>query len=94
MQLSDNEKQSDGSTSDDELTEVQDPISSEKIINSVRLQFDPDMEIFEFHEMMESMETAAKVEEPEPFELNSFEFFVQALSHFEGENSVKTNRVQ
>ena len=42
----------------------------EKIINSVGLQFDPKMEIFEFHEMMEAMETVAEEEEPEPVELN------------------------
>ena len=29
--------------------------------------------------------TEESIEEPEPFELNSFEFFVQALSFFEGE---------
>ena len=42
----------------------------EKIINSVGLQFDPKMEIFEFHEMMEAKETVAEEEEPEPVELN------------------------
>ena len=29
--------------------------------------------------------TEESIEEPEPFELNSFEFFVKALSFFEGE---------
>ena len=42
----------------------------EKIINPVGLQFDPEMEILEFHEMMEAMETVAEEEEPEPVELN------------------------
>ena len=41
------------------------------------------MEILEFHEMMEALEMAE--EGPEPVELNSFEFFVKALSYFEGE---------
>ena len=51
----------------------------EKIINLVDLQFDPEMEILEFHEMMEAMETVAGEEEPEPVELTSFDLFVQAL---------------
>ena len=38
----------------------------------------------EFSEMIGSMETVEK-EKPEPFELNSLEFFVLALSYFEGE---------
>ena len=42
------------------------------------------MEILEFSEMIGSMETVEK-EKPEPFELNSLEFFVLALSYFEGE---------
>ena len=61
----------------------------EKIIYSVGLQFDPEMEILELHEMMESMEAVAEKEEPEPVELNSFEFFVQALSFFEGDANGK-----
>ena len=55
----------------------------EKIINSVGLQFDPDMEILEFHEMIETAKEQEE-EEIEPLELNSFEFFAQALLHFEG----------
>ena len=43
------------------------------------------MEILEFHEMTVEMETVQSEEEPEPVELNSFEFFVQALSLFEVE---------
>ena len=43
------------------------------------------MEILEFHEIMAAMEMAEEEEEPEPVELNSFEFFVQALSYYEGE---------
>ena len=57
----------------------------EKIINSVGVQFDPEVEILEFYEMMEAMEAVAEKMEPEPIELNSFEFFVQALSYFEGD---------
>ena len=66
----------------------------EKIINSVGLQFEPEMEILEFHEMMEAMETAVEEEEPEPVELNSFEFFVQALSFFEGEAQGKLSSTE
>ena len=58
---------------------------AERIINSVELQFDPIMDILEFHEMMEAMEMAEEGDEPEPVELTSFEFFIQALSYFEGE---------
>ena len=43
---------------------------AEKIINSVGLQFDPEMEILEFHEMTEEMKTVQPEEEPEPVELN------------------------
>ena len=43
------------------------------------------MEILEFHDKKEAMESAEVEEVPEPLELNSFEFFVQALSYFEGE---------
>ena len=56
----------------------------EKIINSIGLEFDPEMEILEFHEMKEDSEDKDE-EEQEPLELNSFEFFAQALLHFEGE---------
>ena len=55
----------------------------EKIINSVGLQFDPEIEILEFHEMMEATQEKEE-EELEPLELNSFEFFAQELFHFEG----------
>ena len=66
----------------------------EKIINSVGLQFEPEMEILEFHEMMEAMKTAVVEEEPEPVELNLFEFFVQALSYFEGEKPGKLSSTE
>ena len=42
------------------------------------------MEILEFHEMKEDSEVTDE-EEQEPLELNSFEFFAQALLYFEGE---------
>ena len=61
----------------------------EKIINLVGLEFDPEIKILELHEMMEAMETVKEEEIPEPLELNSFEFFVQALSYFEGEANGK-----
>ena len=48
----------------------------EKINNSLGLQFDPDKEILEFNEMIEAMEKEESEEEPDPVELNSFEFFV------------------
>ena len=69
----------------------------EKIINAMGLEFDPAMEILEFSEMMGVMGRVGEEKEPEPVELNSFEFFVQALSYFEGkhaENSVQANRAQ
>ena len=57
----------------------------EKIINSVGLEFDPDMEILEFGEMIGTTETVEEEKEQDPLELNSFEFFAQALSYFERE---------
>ena len=56
----------------------QDTAYAEKKINSVGLQYDPDMEILEFHDMIEAMEES--LEESDPVELNSFEFSIKALS--------------
>ena len=56
----------------------------EKIINSVGLQFNPEMEILEFHEMKEAKKKKEE-EEREPLELNYFELFAKALFYFEGE---------
>ena len=53
----------------------------EKIINSVGLEFDPDVEIIEFGEMVGATETEKEEKEQVTPELNSFEFFVQALSY-------------
>ena len=53
--------------------EEEDMAYVEKIINSVGLEFDPEMAISEFSEITEAMETVE--EEPEPF-------FVLALSYF------------
>ena len=64
---------------DEDLTYV------EKIINSVGLEFDPEIEILEFGQMIGATETSEEDKEPDPVELNSVEFFVQALSYFEGE---------
>ena len=57
----------------------------ENIINALGLEFDPEIEILEFSEMMGAMGTVEEEKEPKPVELNSFEFFVQALSYFENE---------
>ena len=51
------------------------------------------MEILEFHEMMELMEKETE-EVLEPVELSSFEFFIQALSHFEGKAQGKLNSTE
>ena len=66
---------------DEDLTYV------EKIIYSVGLEFDPEIEIVEFGEMVGALATVEEEKEPEPVELNSVEFFIQALSYFEGEAS-------
>ena len=42
-----------------------------------------------FGQMIGATETTEEEKEPEPVELNSFEFFVQALSYLEGEASEK-----
>ena len=62
----------------------------EKIINLVGLQFDPKLEILEFHEMVEAKQDSEK-EETEP---NSFEFFAQALLYFEGEAKGKLSSTE
>ena len=49
------------------------------------LEINPEIEILKFSEMMGAMETVGEEKKPEPVELNSFEFFVQALPYFEGE---------
>ena len=66
---------------DEDLTYV------EKIINSVGLEFDPEIEILEFTQMIGATETSEEDKEPDPVKLNSVEFFVQALSYFEDEAS-------
>ena len=57
-------------------------VYAEKIINSVGSQFDPTMEILEFHEMIEATEKVEVEEEREPVELNSFEFLVIPRKRF------------
>ena len=52
----------------------------EKIINPVGLEFDPNIEIVEFGEMIGATEIQKEEQETDPPELNAFEFFVQALS--------------
>ena len=39
--------------------------------------------------MIEAMEAVESEEEPQPIELNLFEFFIQALSYFEDEANGK-----
>ena len=65
----------------------------EKIINSVGLQVDPEMEILEFHE---TREATNEIEEEGiyPLELNSFKFFAQVLLHFEGEAKRKLSSTE
>ena len=57
----------------------------EKIINSVGLECDPDIEILEFGEMVGATENKREENGQVPPELNSFDFFAQALLYFEGE---------
>ena len=56
----------------------------EKIINSVDMVFEPDIEIIEFCEMVGATKLKDE-DERNPIELNSLEFFAHALSYFEGE---------
>ena len=68
----------------------------ENIINSVGLEFDPEMEILEFHEMKEASECKDE-EEQELLELNSFEFLPKhfyTLRAKRKENSVHQNGAQ
>ena len=65
--------------------EEEDMACVEKIINAVGMESDPEIEILELSEMIGAMGTVEEEKEPEPVELNSIEFFVQALSYFEGE---------
>ena len=51
------------------------------------------MEILEFHEMIEATKEHEE-EEIEPLELNSFEFFAQALLNFEGEAKGKLRSLE
>ena len=53
--------------------EEEDTAYVEKIINAVGLEYEADIEILEFDDMINA--TEAPIEEPVPFELNSFEFF-------------------
>ena len=71
---------------------------AEKIINSVDLQFDSDMEILEFHEMIEAMEAVVSEEEPQPVELKKYLNFLfkpyPTLRVKPTESSVLTNRAR
>ena len=48
------------------------------------LEFESDIEILEFSEMIGTTEMEEETETV-PLEFNSFEFFANALSYFEGE---------
>ena len=67
-------------------------------INSVGLEFDPNIEILEFSEMKGTTETVEEEKELEPIELNFFEFFslktylTSRVKHAGG--SVRMNRVR
>ena len=64
--------------------EDEEPTRIEKIINSVGLQYESDVEIIEFHHMVKFEAQEGNLEEiPDPVELNSLEFFIKALSYFE-----------
>ena len=56
----------------------------EKIINSVGLQFDRNIEVQEFHNTIEATKEVESEEKQDPIELNSSEFFIQALTYFAG----------
>ena len=56
----------------------------EKIINSVGLEFESDIEIIEFSQMIGTTEIKEEKEQ-DLTEINYFEFFTHPLSYFEGE---------
>ena len=53
-------------------------------LNAVGLQYEGEIEIVEFHNMIGS-EAQEENPDEDPVELNSLEFFIKALSYFEGE---------
>ena len=54
------------------------------------LQYESNIEIIEFHDMIEFEAQEGDLEEiPDPVELNSLEFFIKALSYFEEEANVQ-----
>ena len=66
------------------IIEDEEPARVEKIINSVGLQYESDMEIIEFHDIVESEAQEGDLEEiPDLVELNSLDFFIKALLYFE-----------
>ena len=70
------------------MFEREEPTSTEKIINAVGLQFEEEIEIVEFHNMIESEAQEENLEEEsDPVELNLLEFFLKALSYFEEETN-------
>ena len=75
--------------------EDDEPTKIEKIINAVGIQYESEIEIVEFHEMMESEAQEENLDvESDPVELNSLEFFIKAMSYFEGENNGELSSVE
>ena len=68
----------------------------EKIINPVGLQYESDIKVMEFNDMIESetQEESDPDGELNPVELNSLEFFIKALSYFEGDNNPSKRTTQ
>ena len=59
------------------------------------LQYEGEIEIVEFHNMIESeAQEENPDEESDPVELNSLEFFIKAMSYFEGENNGELSSVE
>ena len=48
------------------------------------LQFDRNIEVQEFHNTIEATKEVESEEKQDPIELNSSEFFIQALTYFAG----------
>ena len=68
------------------MFEDEEPTRVEKIINSVGLQYESNMEIIEFHNIIEFEAQEGDLEErPDLVELNSLDFFIKALLYFEEE---------
>ena len=68
------------------MLEDDEPARIEKIINSVGLQYESDIEIIEFHDNIEFEAQEEDLEEiTDLFKLNTIEIFIKTLSYFEEE---------